>query len=102
MAPSVTGACRILGMARQYRDINGNVRRAREYAGFRGTVRYVSPTIHARKEPGPADDLIGWLYSMVKYKEGMMFASIELGSGGTGGRFPSLDEHSRPERRREV
>ncbi|KAH7729040.1 Protein kinase domain containing protein [Aphelenchoides avenae] len=60
------------GMARQYRDINGNVRRARDYAGFRGTVRYVSPTIHARKEPGPADDLVGWLYSMVELADGSL------------------------------
>lgn len=55
----------VAGMARQYRDKNGHVRRARDYAGFRGTVRYVSPTIHARMEPGPCDDLIGWLYSIV-------------------------------------
>uniref|UniRef100_A0A915CSI4 Protein kinase domain-containing protein n=1 Tax=Ditylenchus dipsaci TaxID=166011 RepID=A0A915CSI4_9BILA len=60
------------GMTRQYRNPDGKTRRAREYAGFRGTIRYASPRVHARQESGPADDLISLLYSVVELGDGTL------------------------------
>ncbi|KAL3993886.1 Protein kinase domain family protein [Acanthocheilonema viteae] len=55
-----------LGMARMFTEIDGRIRKPRHYAGFRGTPRYVSLTVHARAETGPRDDLIAWFYSMIE------------------------------------
>ncbi|KAK0424379.1 hypothetical protein QR680_008646 [Steinernema hermaphroditum] len=60
------------GMVRQFRDKAGNMRRSRNYAGFRGTVRYAPPAVHQRKEMGPVDDLIGLLYSMIELSDGAL------------------------------
>lgn len=38
------------GMARKYRFDDGMVRKERYYAGFRGTMRYVSVTVHERRD----------------------------------------------------
>lgn len=48
-----------------FTEIDGRIRKPRSYAGFRGTLRYVSLTVHSRAETGPRDDLIAWFYSMV-------------------------------------
>ena len=50
------------GMTRQFRHQNGAFRKERIYAGFRGTMRYVSLTVHDRKEQGPADRMIAVRY----------------------------------------
>ncbi|TKR93151.1 hypothetical protein L596_007656 [Steinernema carpocapsae] len=53
------------GMVRQYIDSQGNIRKPRDYAGFRGTMKFASLAVHLRKETGAADDFIGLLYSMI-------------------------------------
>lgn len=53
------------GMTRPFRNADGTIRTAREYAGFRGTVRYASPNVHKRLETGPGDDLVSLLYAIV-------------------------------------
>lgn len=58
------------GMTRQYRNQNGAFRKERAYAGFRGTMRYVSLTVHERKEQGPADDFWSLLYTLIELAEG--------------------------------
>ncbi|VDN29317.1 unnamed protein product [Gongylonema pulchrum] len=60
------------GMARMFMNMDGTFRAARNYAGFRGSLRYVSLTVHARQESGPCDDLIGWLYSMIEMINGKL------------------------------
>ncbi|MFH4975544.1 hypothetical protein AB6A40_002253 [Gnathostoma spinigerum] len=60
------------GMSRRFRFNNGIVRRERWYAGFRGTMRYVSVTVHERREQGPADDIWSLFYSMVEMIEGFL------------------------------
>lgn len=60
------------GMARMFTDMDGTVRTSRNYAGFRGTLRYVSLTVHLRRETGPRDDLIGWFYSMIELINGRL------------------------------
>ncbi|KAI1719020.1 protein kinase domain-containing protein [Ditylenchus destructor] len=59
------------GMTRQFRTEEG-FRKARDYAGFRGTIRYASPRVHARQETGPSDDLISLLYSLIELSEGVL------------------------------
>uniref|UniRef100_A0A7E4VA83 non-specific serine/threonine protein kinase n=1 Tax=Panagrellus redivivus TaxID=6233 RepID=A0A7E4VA83_PANRE len=58
------------GMTRQYRTGAGQIRNARPYAGFRGTMRYVSLTVHERKEQGPVDDFWSLFYTIVELAEG--------------------------------
>uniref|UniRef100_A0A0M3I067 non-specific serine/threonine protein kinase n=2 Tax=Ascaris TaxID=6251 RepID=A0A0M3I067_ASCLU len=60
------------GIARQYRHHSGIVRKERQYAGFRGTMRYVSLTVHERREQGPVDDLWSLFYSIVELIEGTL------------------------------
>lgn len=57
-----------------FTDRDGTFRTPRDYAGFRGTLRYVSLTVHSRHETGPCDDLVGWLYSLVFWK--LLFIKI--------------------------
>uniref|UniRef100_A0AC34QYM9 Protein kinase domain-containing protein n=1 Tax=Panagrolaimus sp. JU765 TaxID=591449 RepID=A0AC34QYM9_9BILA len=61
------------GMTRQYRnDKVGGFRKERAYAGFRGTMRYVSLTVHDRKEQGPVDDFWSLYYSIIELGEGSL------------------------------
>uniref|UniRef100_A0A183VFN3 non-specific serine/threonine protein kinase n=1 Tax=Toxocara canis TaxID=6265 RepID=A0A183VFN3_TOXCA len=60
------------GMARRFRYSDGRIRRQRRYAGFRGTIRYVSVAVHERKEPGPVDDLWSLFYSITELTEGSL------------------------------
>ncbi|VDK79301.1 unnamed protein product [Litomosoides sigmodontis] len=60
------------GMARQYRFDDGMVRKERYYAGFRGTMRYVSVTVHERRDQGPVDDFWSLFYSLVELIQGFL------------------------------
>lgn len=60
------------GMTRQFRMSNGNFRKERVYAAFRGTMRYVSLSVHERKEQGPVDDLWSVFYTLVELAEGSL------------------------------
>uniref|UniRef100_A0AC35FR52 Protein kinase domain-containing protein n=1 Tax=Panagrolaimus sp. PS1159 TaxID=55785 RepID=A0AC35FR52_9BILA len=56
----------------QYLNQNGGFRKERAYAGFRGTMRYVSVKVHDRKEQGPGDDLMSLLYTLIELGEGSL------------------------------
>lgn len=60
------------GMTRRFREKNGEFRKPRTYSGFRGTLRYVSLTVHERKEQGPKDDLYSLQYSIIELCEGSL------------------------------
>ncbi|VBB34682.1 unnamed protein product [Acanthocheilonema viteae] len=60
------------GMARQYRFDDGMVRKERYYAGFRGTMRYVSVTVHERRDQGPVDDFWSMFYSLIELLQGSL------------------------------
>uniref|UniRef100_A0A0R3S4C8 non-specific serine/threonine protein kinase n=1 Tax=Elaeophora elaphi TaxID=1147741 RepID=A0A0R3S4C8_9BILA len=60
------------GMARQYRFDDGMVRKERHYAGFRGTMRYVSVTVHERRDQGPVDDFWSLFYSLIELIQGSL------------------------------
>ncbi|KAF7630869.1 Protein kinase domain-containing protein [Meloidogyne graminicola] len=60
------------GMARKYLQPNGQLRKERGRAAFRGTTRYVSLTVHDRKETGPVDDLWSLYYSIIEMGEGIL------------------------------
>ena len=46
-------------------------RRARGTAEFRGTVRYVAPAVHDRKEQGRRDDIWSLLYMLIELHCGL-------------------------------
>uniref|UniRef100_W6NDE1 non-specific serine/threonine protein kinase n=1 Tax=Haemonchus contortus TaxID=6289 RepID=W6NDE1_HAECO len=60
------------GMTRQFRLPNGDFRKERAYAAFRGTMRYVSLSVHERKEQGPVDDLWSIYYTLIELAEGSL------------------------------
>ncbi|KAK6058025.1 hypothetical protein COOONC_04408 [Cooperia oncophora] len=60
------------GMTRQFRLPNGEFRKERAYAAFRGTMRYVSLSVHERKEQGPVDDLWSIYYTLIELAEGSL------------------------------
>uniref|UniRef100_A0A915A1D7 Protein kinase domain-containing protein n=1 Tax=Parascaris univalens TaxID=6257 RepID=A0A915A1D7_PARUN len=51
-----------LGLCRKYVGRNGEVRRPRWAAGFRGTIRYAALSCHVSREQCRKDDLESWLY----------------------------------------
>ncbi|TKR59295.1 hypothetical protein L596_028988 [Steinernema carpocapsae] len=58
------------GLVRRYKNAEGKPREKRSRAGFRGTLRYVSPRVHDREEQGPSDDLIALLYAAIELIRG--------------------------------
>ncbi|KAK0413304.1 hypothetical protein QR680_006724 [Steinernema hermaphroditum] len=54
------------GLVRRFRTADGKIRKKRDRAGFRGTLRYVSPRVHDREEQGPGDDLLSLFYAMIE------------------------------------
>ncbi|CAI5444312.1 unnamed protein product [Caenorhabditis angaria] len=54
------------GLVRRYKNDDGSWRKQRYRPGFRGTLRYVSPRVHDKKEQSPADDLVSMAYSGVE------------------------------------
>nr|CAB3267322.1 tau-tubulin kinase 1-like [Phallusia mammillata] len=60
------------GLARQYTNNAGEIRQARQVAGFRGTVRYASITAHRNREMGCHDDLWSLLYMLVEFVNGQL------------------------------
>eukprot|EP01059_Diplonema_ambulator_P008043 TRINITY_DN17571_c0_g2_i1.p1 TRINITY_DN17571_c0_g2~~TRINITY_DN17571_c0_g2_i1.p1 ORF type:complete len:576 (+),score=105.96 TRINITY_DN17571_c0_g2_i1:67-1728(+) len=55
------------GLARRYRS-NGQIRAARQAAGFRGTARYASIHSHKQMELGRRDDLWCLFYVLVEFR----------------------------------
>lgn len=70
--PDTCHSCFMLdfGLARQFTKGNGEVRQARNSAGFRGTVRYASINAHDNKEMGRHDDLWSFFYMMAEFAIG--------------------------------
>ncbi|CAD5220027.1 unnamed protein product [Bursaphelenchus xylophilus] len=60
------------GLSRRYLQPNGDLRQFREYAGFRGTARYVSPRVHEHQEHTVWDDFWGLCYSMIEMIDGQL------------------------------
>jgi tau tubulin kinase len=50
------------GLARGYRDKDGNIRPKKENAEFRGTALYASPFIHEGEDQCPRDDLFSLVF----------------------------------------
>ena len=55
------------GLARRYVLPSGDIRTARESAGFRGTARYASINSHLSKELSRRDDMWSLLYMMIEF-----------------------------------
>uniref|UniRef100_A0A7E4UM48 non-specific serine/threonine protein kinase n=1 Tax=Panagrellus redivivus TaxID=6233 RepID=A0A7E4UM48_PANRE len=53
------------GMCRRW-QISGRARPPRAKAPFRGTIRYASFRAMGQQECGPADDLVGWMFSIIE------------------------------------
>uniref|UniRef100_A0AC34FBB0 Protein kinase domain-containing protein n=1 Tax=Panagrolaimus sp. ES5 TaxID=591445 RepID=A0AC34FBB0_9BILA len=60
------------GLSRQFRDKKGRLRKKRRVAAFRGTLKYVSVNVHAKKEQGPVDDFISLFYTGFELSEGFL------------------------------
>ncbi|VDK33116.1 unnamed protein product, partial [Anisakis simplex] len=58
------------GLARRFRNANGQLRPLREGCGFRGTTIYASLRSHEGMDLGPADDLISLYYSGIEMVRG--------------------------------
>lgn len=60
------------GLARRFRRSSGELREAREHAGFRGTSRYASVASHRHTELGRVDDLWSLLFMLVEFATGTL------------------------------
>eukprot|EP01114_Cavostelium_apophysatum_P015227 TRINITY_DN4106_c0_g1_i2.p1 TRINITY_DN4106_c0_g1~~TRINITY_DN4106_c0_g1_i2.p1 ORF type:complete len:567 (-),score=148.48 TRINITY_DN4106_c0_g1_i2:93-1793(-) len=60
------------GLARRFVLPNGDVRPARDSAGFRGTARYASVNSHLSKDLGRRDDLWSLFYVLVEFSVGSL------------------------------
>ncbi|KAI6189816.1 CK1/TTBKL protein kinase [Aphelenchoides bicaudatus] len=58
------------GLVRCFKTPDGKIREQRLRAGFRGTLRYVSVSVHLRKEQGPSDDLVSLFYTFLELLRG--------------------------------
>ncbi|PIC31678.1 hypothetical protein B9Z55_012294 [Caenorhabditis nigoni] len=53
------------GMARKFAHEDGTIKKPRNVAGFRGTVKYAPVSCHAGRELCRQDDCETWLYMLV-------------------------------------
>lgn len=60
------------GLARRFRRSNGEVRPARDDAGFRGTSRYASLRSHQHQDLGRVDDLWSLLFMLIEFATGTL------------------------------
>ncbi|GMS89182.1 hypothetical protein PENTCL1PPCAC_11357, partial [Pristionchus entomophagus] len=60
------------GMARQFTNPTGGVRKSRNIVGFRGTPRYVAKQVHMCEEQGPGGDLVSLVYSLIELYTGTL------------------------------
>ncbi|CAI2312401.1 unnamed protein product [Caenorhabditis sp. 36 PRJEB53466] len=58
------------GLTRQYLDKGGIVRKPRGAVGLRGTIRYMSLDAHSRRDLGPNNDLVAFLYTTIECGDG--------------------------------
>lgn len=65
-------------MCRRWLSNDGKARPLRQKAPFRGTIRYASSRALSQQECGPADDLIGWCYSLVSEHKAVNVFSIKM------------------------
>jgi len=66
------------GLARRYVLTSGEIRTARESAGFRGTARYASINSHLSKELARRDDMWSLLYMTIEFLKGSLpWSNIE-------------------------
>ncbi|KAI6230221.1 putative serine/threonine-protein kinase [Aphelenchoides fujianensis] len=70
MVKNEKGQCRLFlvdfGLCKAYRSTSGEVKKPRERAQFRGTVRYASLAAHNEREQAPKDDVESWLYVLTE------------------------------------
>ncbi|CAO4372374.1 unnamed protein product [Caenorhabditis nigoni] len=60
------------GMARKFAHEDGTIKKPRNVAGFRGTVKYAPVSCHAGRELCRQDDCETWLYMLVEITKGSL------------------------------
>lgn len=66
------------GLARRFTLPNGDIRTARDSAGFRGTARYASINSHLSKELARRDDMWSMFYLIIEFMKGSLpWSNIE-------------------------
>ncbi|CAI5452274.1 unnamed protein product [Caenorhabditis angaria] len=60
------------GMCRKFTGNDGTIRKPRQAAGFRGTVRYAPISCHLQRELCRKDDLETWMYMQVELSYGQL------------------------------
>jgi len=60
------------GMARKYVNDQNIIRKPREKAGFRGTVRYAPIGCHDQRDLCRKDDVEGWFYTLIELTTGFL------------------------------
>ncbi|CAB3396815.1 unnamed protein product [Caenorhabditis bovis] len=60
------------GMARKFVHEDGTIKKPRNVAGFRGTVKYAPVSCHAMRELCRQDDCETWLYMLVELTKGSL------------------------------
>ncbi|KAI6237145.1 putative serine/threonine-protein kinase [Aphelenchoides besseyi] len=63
------------GLCKAYRSSSGELKKPRERAQFRGTVRYASLAAHNEREQVPKDDIESWLYVLIELFTGELLWS---------------------------
>ncbi|CAD5207055.1 unnamed protein product [Bursaphelenchus okinawaensis] len=60
------------GMARKFVHDDGTIKKPRDVAGFRGTVKYAPVACHAQRELCRLDDCETWLYMVAEFTKGSL------------------------------
>ncbi|CAJ0581845.1 unnamed protein product, partial [Mesorhabditis spiculigera] len=60
------------GLCRKYTNEQAVIRKPRQAAGFRGTVRYAPISCHLERELSRKDDLETWMYMLVELTTGTL------------------------------